>query len=166
MQNNHTDPAGKNLPAKTKAGRPTKFHKSDLELVQKIRSEGFSVAKFCAARGIAKSTYFDWKKAYPEFDYATQVADVMAEAFWQDKYVTAALTNDKEFQLKVYDSLYDKLFPNASKTTDQSTQININQMNVVQSLSNAELENKARHMMELLGLVKDQDDRIKHIESE
>lgn len=76
------------------ANTPTSYKPEYCDLVKECGAEGASFALFRAKVGIAKSTFYHWRKMNPEFEEACQVADALATVWWEAVAKRAA-TNAK-----------------------------------------------------------------------
>lgn len=47
--------------------------------------DGASFANFCASEGISQSTFYLWRKKYPEFNDACEVADMHCTVWWEER---------------------------------------------------------------------------------
>lgn len=64
-------------------GKPV-YEPAMCEQVIKRAKEGWSVTRQCAELGIHRSTWYDWKKAHSDFKEAATMAEVYAQAHWED----------------------------------------------------------------------------------
>lgn len=53
-------------------------------LVVELGKQGKTIVQRCAEFNICRQTYYNWKLEYPEFEKASRLADVHAQAWWED----------------------------------------------------------------------------------
>lgn len=110
--------------------------------VYKYMSAGFSETQAIASLGTSRSTFYRWKKEYPDFKEACDKGKVQFDAKHEELGVQGMMkTIDIDYQFwrdlgKYRNGWTEKA--NASVTT-HNTQINIDQMNVLNDQSNEEL---------------------------
>ena len=67
-------------------GRPSKYDVSMCETVITCMSKGYIVEEVCAEIGIARDTFFNWTKEYPDFSDAYKKGKSAFIAFWARAY--------------------------------------------------------------------------------
>jgi hypothetical protein len=109
--------------------------------VYKYMSGGMSETQAIAALGHSRSTFYRWKKEYPEFKEALDKGKVQFDARHEELGVQGMMkTMDIDYQFwrdlgKYRNGWTEKTGPGITN----NTQINIDQMNVLNDLSNQEL---------------------------
>lgn len=140
----------------TKKGRKSKYQDTDVELIKNLLAEGYSLTKFCAIREIDRSTLYEWCKMYPEFGYAVDVAKCRNLAFWEDIRRKVILEGDPKEMTAIISStekVMNQQHPELNKTQDNSaTEINIQTLNMLPNLTQAELEAKIINQLKRVNL--------------
>lgn len=109
--------------------------------VYKIMAGGASETKAIAILDKSRSTFYRWKKEHPEFAEACERGKVQFDAHHEDLGVQGMMkTMDIDYQFwrdlgKYRNGWTDKTAPGITN----NTQINIDQMNVLNDMSNDEL---------------------------
>lgn len=80
-----TDPVMNPPEVKAKRGRPTKYDPAMCETVIELGEQGKSKAQICADLRIKFDTYKEWQKQHPEFLEAVKEAELLAQAWWENK---------------------------------------------------------------------------------
>ncbi|MEI6529715.1 MAG: hypothetical protein WCN88_04985 [Candidatus Falkowbacteria bacterium] len=72
--------------------KPPKYNPSmHIPLIDEIFGSGKSIAAFCVAAKIVRSTFFNWVNSYPEFEEAYELATLKAEVYWEEYAQTNAM---------------------------------------------------------------------------
>lgn len=109
-----------------------------LEITKEMAS-GKSDTEVIAQWGIARSTFYKWKKDHPEFAEAHDIGKTMFEAIHVD-LGTRAMKKEIELDYQYWRDLGKYCHGWADKpVSTNNTQINIEQMNVLNEQSNEEL---------------------------
>jgi Spy/CpxP family protein refolding chaperone len=122
-------------------GRPADYRPEYCAQVYKFMAAGMSKTQAMAQLGISKKTFYKWKKDFPEFEEAIDRGEVQFDAHHEELGVDGMMkTRDIEYQFwkdlgKYRNGWSEK--PSSVATTN--TQINIEQMNVLNDMSNEEL---------------------------
>lgn len=118
--------------------------------VYKIMAGGASETKAIAMLETSRSTFYRWKKEYPEFKEACDKGKVLFDAHHEDLGVQGMMkTMDIDYQFwrdlgKYRNGWTDK----TTAGVTNNTQINIDQMNVLNDQSNEELLAYIKSQME------------------
>jgi len=80
-------------------GRPTLYKKEYCQRVIEIMKDGGSQAECAAEFYIAKATFFEWVKTYPDFKDAVSIGKTLSEAWWTKKGQTHITHTSKGTQL-------------------------------------------------------------------
>jgi len=89
--------------------RPPKYSAAEhLALLDKIFSKGASVNDFCLEANIAKCTFYEWVKAYPEFAHAYELAVLKAQQWWEQ--LGLCHINKKEFNTAIWLNIMRRRF--------------------------------------------------------
>jgi len=109
--------------------------------VYKIMAGGSSETKAIALLGTARSTFYRWKKEHPEFAEACDKGKVVFDAHHEDLGVQGMMkTMDIDYQFWRDLGKYRNGWTDKTATgITNNTQINIDQMNVLNDQSNEEL---------------------------
>lgn len=75
------------------AGRPTKYKPEYCETIIELAKLGKFEAAWACACDVNKSTFVDWKVAFPEFAIAFARARQECEAFWDEETAKSAMSN-------------------------------------------------------------------------
>lgn len=84
--------------------RPSKFKPHYCDLLIDIFSDGGTINAFCVATGISKRTFFYWRRAYPDFEEAYDMAYCRALYYWEQlliKMVTRRMKCSKRDPMTV-----------------------------------------------------------------
>jgi len=135
-----------------KLGRPVEFHPDYIKLVRDIRSRGYSISKFCSVVGISRDSFYRWKKEYPAFKEACDIAEEDSKAFFEELAVKGST-----YEIKVNAALLkderDRQHGSVKVADAGKTEINIGNMNVLEHLSQDELKQKIEARMKNLKLI-------------
>ena len=137
-----------NLP---KLGRPTKYTPEDCDLLIDIRSRGYSISAFCVHRKISRNTFHEWKKNHTEFAEAIEIADDASKAFYEHRYLQIGI-GESRGNVNALKEACDRQH-GSIKATENKTEINIGNMNVLQTLSEAELQQRILGKMKNLNII-------------
>lgn len=135
----------------SKIGAPVKYNPSYCEKIQLARCEGAPIVVACSTLGIAPDTYYRWKKEYPEFKEATELAEGLCTRWWFEVGKQGML-KEREIQPQLYNQLMDRTFGSVKTNDASKTEINIGNMNVLQNLSQEDLQKKIASKLAALGL--------------
>lgn len=135
----------------TKIGRPAKYTEDYCEKIKIARCNGESIPRACAIIGIARSTYYEWIKTYPDFKHACELAEDLSLSWWEEVGKDGMLKN-REIQAQLYNSMMDRQFGSVKVADASKTEINIGNMNVLQQLSTEELQHKIAEKLKALGI--------------
>ncbi len=138
------------------AHRPSKYDKEYCNLVRIIRSQGYSLAALRSHLGISKDTFYRWKKEYPEFGEAVELSDDDSQAFYE-RTGKRAMLGEIKIDSKIWKEMQDRQHGSVQSTEGNKTEINIGNMNVLQQLSNEELQKKIEAKMKNLNLIPTQE---------
>ena len=102
---------------------------------------GMSETQAIAALGTSRSTFYRWKKEHPEFEEAVDRGKVLFDAHHEELGVQGMMkTMDIDYQFWRDLGKYRNGWTDKSATgVTNNTQINIDQMNVLNEQSNEEL---------------------------
>lgn len=78
------------------AGRPSLYREEYCDLLVQHFSYGYSLRSFLGRYGIARRTFYDWLRRYPDFKDAYGRADAAALWFWE-RMLMAHLIGNFEF---------------------------------------------------------------------
>lgn len=67
-----------------------KYKPEYCELVIERAKEGRSLESFSAFIGAGRTTVYDWRQRYPEFEEAVQIAKLHQQAWWEDRALDIA----------------------------------------------------------------------------
>jgi hypothetical protein len=83
------------------------------------QSNGHSVSEICVIWGVCKDTFYEWKKKYPEFDKACEIARLAMRAYF-DRIGRENLVVDRsvKFNENLYKFLCYAHFGISEKSTD------------------------------------------------
>lgn len=132
-------------------GRPPKYDPSDIDLLHALRSQGYSISAFCAVRRISRNTFYEWKKSYPDFAYAADVGEECGQAYYERELKDIG-TGEKKGNVLALKENMDRQFGSVKATESAKTEINIGNMNVLQSLSDEDLQKRIAAQAKLLNL--------------
>lgn len=119
---------------------PTKYEPKMCAEVYKYMSAGFSETQAIAQLGVSKATFYRWKKEYPEFKDAVDRGAVQFDAKHEELGVQGMMkTMDIDYQFWRDLGKFRNGWTEKSATSTNNTQINIEQMNVLNDQSNEEL---------------------------
>lgn len=77
--------------AKTKnVGRKTDYNPDYIELVIDYLSKGKTLESFAGVIRVSRTTLYNWRKLYPEFDEAVDIGQSAALAKWEDLLIANA----------------------------------------------------------------------------
>ncbi len=135
-------------------GRPTKFTPADLDLIVRLGGGGCDVSTFCKLRNISRSTFYEWKKQFPEFKEAAEAAKESHLS-----YFTTLLKEIGEGERKgnvaAIKELLDRTHGSVQAAERAKTEINIGNMNVLQGISEDDLKARIASKMKALNIVQD-----------
>lgn len=135
-------PNKKEIAVKDKAeviGRPTKYSETDILLVTSLGNAGCNKSTFCKVRGISRSTFHEWQKAHPEFKEAVETAMEGHEAYYMDLLRDIA-EGEKKGSVAAVKEILDRTHGSVKGQEASKTEINIGSMNVLQTLSEEDLQ--------------------------
>lgn len=72
-------------------GRPPKYYPERCYELLSLMQKGYSNLRVCASWGISTTTFYQWRKDYPDFDNAYQIGNTAGEAEWEDIIKNLAL---------------------------------------------------------------------------
>lgn len=91
------------------ANTPSAYKPEYCELIKELMKGGGSFAVFRAHVGIAKSTFFFWRKQHPEFDEACDVANAISTVWWETQaHAAAGITGSKGAPAIILAGLYNR----------------------------------------------------------
>ncbi len=132
-------------------GRPTKYSETDILLVTSLGNAGCNKSTFCKVRGISRSTFFEWQKAHPEFKEAVETAMEGHEAYYMDLLRDIA-EGEKKGSVAAVKEILDRTHGSVKGQEAAKTEINIGSMNVLQTLSEEDLQARITQKMKVLNL--------------
>lgn len=135
-----------------KIGAPVKYNPSYCEKLQLARCEGAPIVVACSTLGIVPDTYYRWKKEYPEFKEACELAEGLCTKWWFEVGKQGAL-KEREIQPQLYNQLMDRTFGSVKVNDATKTEINIGNMNVLQQLSSEDLQKKIAQKLQSLNMI-------------
>lgn len=71
-------------------GAPSKFKEAYCNEVIVYLGEGHTIAAFAGHVGVAASAVYEWRKKYPDFEAAYQIAKGKSLAFWENILIANA----------------------------------------------------------------------------
>jgi len=138
----------------------TKYNDERPAQVIEMMSKGLLDCHICAQWGISRETFYEWVRTKPEFKAAYEEGIAKAEAkFLQFAMERMEAGDDKGY--KYWISIMNNKFGSSGWARDnkggdtKNTQININNMNVIQSKSDQELIEFIQNKLEANGLLID-----------
>lgn len=125
------------------AGRPPIYDKEyhPKDVVARM-SKGHLDCQIYAAWGISKKTFYKWQHEHPEFKEAYEIGLPKCEAKWLEKGIDY-MENDKDKPFRYWIAVQNNKFgwsQDRKEMTNQTTNIHVNQLNVLQNKSQAELD--------------------------
>lgn len=141
---------GNQTPARI--GPPIKYTPDYCEKIQLARLDGSSITRARVRLGIARSTYYEWKKNYPEFAEACEKAEDLAASWWEETGKDAMLKKT-DIQVQLYNQMMDRQFGSIKAQEATKTEINIGNMNVLQNLSAEEFQQRLQQKLAALKLL-------------
>ena len=147
-----TDTLPSNIQEPTKMGRPIKYTPEYCERVQLARLDGSSIVSARVKLGIARSTFYEWQKTYPEFAEACEKAEDFAMKWWEDTGKEAMLKRT-EIQVQLYNQMMDRQFGSTKVSDSSKTEIHIGNMNVLQNLSQEDFQARLQQKLIEKGLL-------------
>jgi hypothetical protein len=79
------------------AGHPSMYRPEYCELIIRLGAEGKLPAKWAAAIGVSKITLHVWRKKFPEFAQAFDVAKTVCESWWLESNQNCALSETGKY---------------------------------------------------------------------
>ena len=132
---------GEVIPA-SKAGRPSAYKKQYVDELIDMAMNGKGVNLFCVKHRITETTFYNWRKKYPEFDEAAQIAKMTVEEYYLNMLEKGAL---KEIDCNPI--LLQKLVEvhsDRAKKSHTGGSINVNIANVHSGESLTDIERQSR----------------------
>lgn len=123
-------------------GRPKEFKPEYCDLLRAFRARGYSISAFCSYVSISRDSFYRWKHEYPEFKEAADVSDNDSE-FYFEKKSHAIIEGEIEASTQQVAMLKEERSRQHGvlKEKDSTkTEINIGNMNVLQTLSDEQLQ--------------------------
>ena len=124
--------------------RPTKYKKELAEQLLKILSKGLTKQEAAAELKISRDTLYRWAKEYEEFGEALKVGVEWSEAVNISILRQGALGQIPKFNPTAYALYMNNTFHWSRENSGGGNTVNIQNMNVLQTLPTAELEEKLR----------------------
>ena len=116
----------------------TKYEPKVCADVYKFMSAGFSETQAMAQLGVSRGTFYRWKKEFPEFKEAVDRGSVQFDAKHEELGIQGMMkTMDIDYQFWRDLGKYRNGW--TEKTSAGTTNINIDQMNVLNNQTNEEL---------------------------
>lgn len=150
-------PKKRTSPNPVNVGRPSAYSDDYCSLIRVLRSQGHGISGFCSYVGISEKTYYNWQKEHPEFAEACDIALMDSDAHFNQLMLDGGTGKIEKFNQQAINTVYNRQH-GVVKDDTAKTQINIGNMNVLQSLPQAELDAQIAHKLKLLGQVKVIDD--------
>lgn len=85
--NDGSGPAAAFLERAKVNGRPTKYDPKYCDEVIEVMRAGFSLTAFCGIIQVLPQTVANWRKTYPEFDEACQLAKTARLIHWEESSI-------------------------------------------------------------------------------
>lgn len=125
----------------TPIGRPKEFNPEYCDLLRTFRMRGYSISAFCSYVSISRDSFYRWKQEYPEFKEAADISDNDSE-FYFEKKSHDIIEGEIEASAQQVAMLKEERARQHGvlKEKDTSkTEINIGNMNVLQNLTDEQL---------------------------
>lgn len=141
------------IPVIRKKGRPTLYSKELVDQVLDFRENGMSISQVCAQLRISRQTYYNWLKQHQELSKANDVGDELHRAFHEEILLAGALGKIKGYNVTAHLAYMNNAVKNFDRTgAGQKASINIENMNVLNDLSDRQLNTKISEKLRLLGM--------------
>ncbi len=156
-----------NLPVlaiKRAVGQPTKYKASLCKDLVNMMAAGKKDCQIFAEWGLGRATFYKWLREIPEFKEAHDIGLELAEKWWEDEGKRLMLSGDsKAFNFWI--AFMNRKFGWSKNNTnsESQTQININNMNVLNTKSTEDLEAFILEKMQDLNI--GYDDQPKRLEA-
>jgi transposase-like protein len=75
--------------------RPTKYDPKYCQVLLDMAREGASFTEFCAAIGICRKTFYNWRDEHEAFLHAYTRAELEGQAHWEKKLRTELMVDNK-----------------------------------------------------------------------
>lgn len=122
--------------------------------IVKVAEEGGLVAKMCRKIGIgSRVTFYKWLNEYPTFGQAYEAAQLASLEFYEDLLLKGATGQLDKFNFNAVISILNNKFRSdySRSTHGSNTEINIGQINSLESMDASELEAKIAKLTKKLG---------------
>lgn len=138
-------------------GRPLKYNPLvHIPLVQDLMSKGYWNYEIAAVFDITYKTLTEWRREYEDFSEAFDKGKAKRAMFWSQLGKEAVLTKDKNFQFKPWISFMNNqmqeegwgIGEEGRRGSANTTNININNMNVLQTKDSTELLEMLQNKLE------------------
>jgi len=88
-----TPASGEGASKRTRGGSVSTYRPEYCDIAVETLSQGHSMAGLAGRLGIARSTAFEWRKSFPEFDDACIVGMAGAVYWWEQRAMESAMRN-------------------------------------------------------------------------
>lgn len=111
-----------------------------------VMAKGGHVARVCVDLGITEKTFFDWRKRYPEWEEAYQIAKLYSKAFYEEFMLRGVAGQIPGFNAN--GAKYIMAAKMGWRGEKEGAGVNIENMNVLDTgrMSEEELQNKITMM--------------------
>ncbi len=131
-------------------GRPSSYSDEYCSLIRVLRSQGHGISGFCSYVGISEKTYYNWQKEHPEFAEACEIAVQDSDAHFTQLMLDGGTGKIDKFNQQAINAVYNRQH-GVVKDDNHKTEINIGNMNVLQNLSDEDIQARIAHKLKLLG---------------
>lgn len=146
--------ARRRAPKPVNPGRPSEYSPDYCSLIRVLRSEGHDISGFCSYVGITRKTYYNWQKDHPEFKEACEISKEDSDAHFNKIFHEGGLGKIDGFVPAAMKEIYNRQH-GVVKEEAHKTEINIGNMNVLQSLSDADLQARIAHKLKLVQITQE-----------
>lgn len=134
-------------------GKAPKYSKEYCSLLIDTLVEGKSIDCFCVLVGVTKTTVYNWRKKYPEFEYSFELAECAYRSYFAQKMRGAALGELKGYDHKLLNTLYNHIVVGTTpgnRSSGPNIQVNIdNTPKDITTIANLSAEERQLRIAEL-----------------
>ena len=133
-------------------GRPSGYLPEYCSLIRVLRSQGHGISGFCSYVGISEKTYYNWQKEHPEFEEACDISKMDSDAHFNQLMLDGGTGKIEKFNQQAINAVYNRQH-GVVKDESSKTEINIGNMNVLQSLSDDDIQARIAHKLKIVGQI-------------
>lgn len=127
------------------------------EKILEVAQDGGHVANMCLAIGIkSRDTFYRWIHEYPEFEEAYEASKLYSQAFYENLLLAVACGKIQNANFNALAMTLNNKFPDEYKrsgTGGSNTEINIGNINSLETLSSEDLDKKIKKLTDKVGLI-------------